>query len=120
MSLFLRAKHWQIFLATFGLPLLIQIIMVTSIMANIFASVDHNQAPNPESFLMIFKIFPIMMVVFMGALFGWMWSVAIGLQKMIPLGVNMKTTTFKIFFFYPLIYIFLFCLFFAFSFGAIL
>lgn len=56
-----------------------------------------------------------MMIVFMGTLFGWMWSIAIGLQKMIPPGINMKTMMFKIFFFYPLIYILLFCLFFAFS-----
>lgn len=61
-----------------------------------------------------------MMIVFMGTLFGWMWSMAIGLQKMIPPGIDMKTTMFKIFFFYPLIYTLLFCLFFVFSFSSIL
>lgn len=120
MNLFLKAKHWQIFLLTVGLPFLVTIVMMMNIMANFFARVDQNRPPDPESFFAVFKFFPIMMIVFMGTLFGWMWSMAIGLQKMISPTIQMKTTMFKIFFFYPLVYILLFCLFFTFSFTSIL
>jgi len=106
MNLFLRAKHWQIFLLTFGLPFVFQIIM----MINIFSSILNRQG-KPVVMLGYFKFFPLMMVVFMGALFGWMWSVAMGLQKTLPAGVTMKTTQFKIFFFIPLVYICLFSFF---------
>jgi hypothetical protein len=44
----------------------------------------------------------------MGAIFGWQWSVAMGLQKMIPAGIQMKVTQFKIFFFIPVVYMVLF------------
>jgi hypothetical protein len=39
---------------------------------------------------------------------------------MLPPGIKMKTALFKVFFFFPLIYILFFCLFFAFSFVNIL
>ena len=113
MNLFLKAKHWQIFLFTFCLPFLLQIIIIVSVMANIFDSAVHNAPPDPEVFFAVFKFFPLMMVVFMGALFGWMWSIAVGLKKMIPPGVDMKSTLFKITLIYPLVYTFLFSLFIA-------
>jgi hypothetical protein len=43
----------------------------------------------------------------MGAFFGWFWSIAVGLQGKIPVSARMKTGTFKIFFFIPLLYILL-------------
>lgn len=50
---FLKAKHWQIFMVTFGLPFLIQIIMMPmAIMGN-----------DPMSIL---KVFPIIMILFIG------------------------------------------------------
>lgn len=120
MNLFLRAKHWQIFLFTFALPLLIEIILIANMMENIFANVSRNIPPDPESFFSFFKIFPILMIVAMGALFGWMFSIAMGLQKMLPPVIKMKTTLFKLFFFFPVVYILAFCLFFAFVFGSLL
>ncbi len=45
-----------------------------------------------------------MLVLSVGTLFCWLWSVAIGLQKKIPAGVNMKVTRFKVFFFIPIVY----------------
>lgn len=43
----------------------------------------------------------------MGTLLGWQWSVAIGLQKYLPQGIQMKVTKFKTFFIIPVIYILL-------------
>ena len=114
MNLFLRAKHWHIFLVTIGLPLLLEMI----ILGGIFSSLINNHNPDPTVIFGYFKFFPIMMILFMGGLFGWFWSAAIGLQKMIPPTIKMHVTRFKIFFFIPLIYISCIIAFMGFVFGS--
>ncbi len=51
-----------------------------------------------------FKFFPLLMIIFMGALLGWQWSVAIGLQRYLPQEIKMKVTKFKVFFIIPVVY----------------
>jgi len=101
MNLFLRAKHWQIFLVTFGIPFLVEAIFLTAI----FSSLINDRNADPTIVFGFFRFFPVIMLLFMAGSFGWFWSVAIGLQKMIPATIKMKTTMFKAFFFIPLIYI---------------
>jgi hypothetical protein len=103
IQLFLKAKHWQLFLLVFGLPMIGQFFVVGSMIAGI----TNSTPPDPSFMLGYFRLFPIMMVVFMGIFFGWFWAIAIGLQKKIPANVKMKTGKFKIFFFIPFIYILL-------------
>lgn len=98
---FLKAKHWQLFLLTFGIPMIFQFI----IMAGMFSSVGGGNNPDSSFMFSYMKFFPIMMILFMGVFFGWFWSVAVGLQSKIPDGAKMKVKKFKIFFFIPLIYI---------------
>jgi len=92
MERFLKAKHWQIFLLTFGLPYLLQAIV------SYFLFSDEN----PLKFM---KIMPFIMVFMISGILGWFWAVAIKLQSKIPAEVKMKVRKFKIFFFIPLIYI---------------
>jgi hypothetical protein len=61
------------------------------------------------------KFFPVLMLIFMGVLFGWFWSVAVGLQKKVPENVTMKVKKFKVFFFIPMIYIIILMIFFTVS-----
>jgi len=91
---FLKAKHWQIFMLTFGLPYLIQIIMMPMIMMG-------NEP------MMIMKVFPIIMILFIGGFLGWLWSIGMGLQSKVPNDITMKVKKFKIFLIIPLIYMFL-------------
>lgn len=101
---FLKAKHWQIFLLTFGIPMIFQFMMMGSMISNITS--QSNSVP-----ILMFdqmRFFPVMMIIFMLAFFGWFWSIAIGLQKKVPENVTMKVTKFKIFFFTPFVYILLF------------
>ena len=102
---FLKAKHWQLFLLTFGIPIGFQFIMMGSMISNI--------GTNPDSTMMFnyMKLFPIIMLVFMGIFFGWFWSVAIGLQSKVPESVKMKVKKFKVFFFIPMVYMLLITLF---------
>jgi len=50
-------------------------------------------------------------LLFLGAVLGWLYSVAVGMQKMVPVTVKMKVTMFKVFFFIPIIYIILILIF---------
>ena len=108
---FLRAKHWQLFLLTFGIPMIFQFIMMGTMAASLALGTD----PNPSTFFNLFAVFPILMAIFVGTFFGWFWSIAIGLQDKIPMNIKMKTGKFKVFFFIPIIYILLFSI----SIGAV-
>ncbi|WP_289056093.1 hypothetical protein [Carboxylicivirga marina] len=113
---FLQAKHWQIFLLTFGIPMIFQFVMMGSMMSNFTTQTN----PDPTTMFNYMKFFPLMMVIFMAVFFGWFWSVAIGLQEKVPEGVTMKVRKFKIFFFIPLMYILLFMTFFSVSMNGLL
>lgn len=108
---FLNAKHWHLFILVFGIPMLFQFIM----MGTIIASISSGTRPDPSTFFNLFSILPILMIVSIGTLFAWFWSIGIGLQSKIPADIKMKTGKFKLFFFIPLTYILLFSL----SFGVL-
>ena len=95
---FLKAKHWQIFILTFGLPFLIQIIVMPIALTG-----------NDPSIIM--NVFPIIMILFIGGMLGWLWSVGIGLQDKIPDDLKMKTGAFKTFIIFPVVYLLLILIF---------
>ncbi|WP_340065689.1 hypothetical protein [Ascidiimonas aurantiaca] len=101
IKLFLRLKHWQLFLLLLGVPLLFQFYVMFALLWNL--KTDPN--PTNESVLNFFEVFPLVMILFTGVFFGWFWSIALGLKEKIPAEIKMKTTRFKIFFFIPLVYI---------------
>ena len=88
---FLKAKHWQIFILTFGLPFILQLILMPMSIEN-----------NPGTMI---KYMPLIMIVFIAGFLGWLWSVSIGLQAKVPADVKMKVLKFKILLFIPLIYL---------------
>jgi len=98
---FLKAKHWQLFILTFGIPMVFQIILMISM----FATLLSGDTSAPSSLFFFFKLFPVLMILLIGTIYGWFWSIAIGLQDKVPLHVKMKTKKFKIFFFIPLAYL---------------
>src|SRR5258706_2109059 len=101
---FLKARHWHLFLLTFGIPMIFQFVMMGVMVANIpkgWASVGNGTVSSMFNF---FKIFPVVMMIFTGTIFGWFWSIAIGLQDKVPANIKMKTKKFKIFFFIPVTY----------------
>ena len=105
---FLKAKHWQLFLMIIGIPIIMQIV----IMGTVFFHLISGTEPDPFFMHNYLFLFPFLMILVLGVLFGWLWSVAIGLQNKLPEGIKMKVKKFKIFFFTPLIYILFFLSFF--------
>lgn len=112
---FLRAKHWQLFLLTFGIPLIFQIVIMGSMLISILSE----SMPSTSVLISFITAFPLMMILFAGVLFGWFWSVVIGLQSKLPEGITMNITIFKTLLFIPLVYILLFSTFFFISIPAI-
>lgn len=111
----MRAKHWQLFTLTFGLPMLFQIILMISI----FSDLADNREPNAASMITIFSILAFFMVIFASVYYGWIWSVATGFQSEIPKYIRMNITLFKLFFFFPLVYLLLFVIIFILLIGTI-
>jgi hypothetical protein len=91
-NLFLKAKHWQIFIIAFAIPFLIQIISMPLLILS-----DHP--------LDVFKMMPIVMIFFVGGLMGWIWSIGVGLQSKIPTTVKLNVTLFKVFLTIPFVYL---------------
>jgi len=95
MKKFLKAKHWQIFMLTIGLPIILEIILIPFIIIG----------NNP---MVILKIMPIMFIFFTGGLFGWLWAIAIHLQEKLPDDLKLKVNRFKTFLLVPIIYFMIF------------
>ncbi|MBX7126542.1 MAG: hypothetical protein K1X47_12680 [Cyclobacteriaceae bacterium] len=101
---FLQARHWQLFLLAFGIPILFQFF----IMGSVLTGIGSGTRPDKSVILSLFSIIPIVMVISMGTMFGWFWSIVIGLQHKLPETAKIKTGTFKVLFFIPLIYLLFF------------
>ncbi len=99
-NLFLKAKHWQLFILMCGIPLIFQFVVMTTI----FSTIGQPNI-NPLFLFQYMKFFPLIMLISVGSYFGWFWSVATGCQNKIPGGIKMKVRKFKVFFFIPLVYI---------------
>ncbi|WP_434353717.1 hypothetical protein VH441_01455 [Psychrobacter sp. HD31] len=110
----LNAKHWHIFLLTFLLPMVIQY----TVMGIIFSQVSAAGAPNMEIIFNYIKILPIIMVVFISALFAWFWSIGVGLQQVIPTPLKLKVSKFKLALLFNTVHILLFMAVFIKAFGS--
>lgn len=86
MRILLRLKHWQLFLLTWGLPILMNFFTFS----------------NPG---LIIKLFPVMMIVFAIGIFGWVWAISTELQTKLPTDVKLNVGQFKILFLIPIVYI---------------
>lgn len=109
INAFLKAKHWQLFGLIFGIPMVLQFVMVGIIISNLATQSNID----PDLMFNYMKLFPLFIILFMGIFFAWFWAVAIGLQKKVPENLSMKVKKFKVFFFIPLVYLSVFLISFA-------
>jgi hypothetical protein len=86
MKFLLKLKHWQLFLLTWGFPMLANILTFSQ----------------PE---LMFLVFPIMMVFFTLGTLGWVWAIVTELNQKLPLDVRLNSGRFKIYFSIPILYI---------------
>ena len=98
MRRFLKATSWQIFIVTIVIPIILEIIAINFIIYGGNTTV-------------ILKIMPIMMILFLGGFFGWLWAVAINLQKKLTADLKLNVNRFKTFLLIPIIYFVIFFVF---------
>lgn len=94
-SLFLRAKHWQIFLLLFGAFVVAQMSMMSSIASS----------TTPENFGQIGLLFESVMVIFTLCFLGWFWSIGSFLGSIVQPALKLKMGFFRFALFFPAVYI---------------
>lgn len=103
MNPFLKAKHWQIFVLLFGLPILIQAFW----MANLFFTFQDPSTNKDVFFDVMIGMLPLMLgIVLLLAAFqaGWYFSVAFGLRKYTPQVARLRILPFVVSFVIPILY----------------
>ena len=104
INTFLKAKHWQLFILMFAIPVFLPMMWTQTM----FPTFDFETDPDPmeelREFFDLLKFLPVLIIFASVFFYGWFWSIAIGLQNKVPETVKMKTTKFKIFFFINIIF----------------
>lgn len=97
---FLRAKHWQIFGFTVGIPLLFQVFFILSL-------INGGDEFDEDIFTRYVVFIPLISIFFMAVFYGWMWSIGVGLQRKLLEELKMNVRFFKLAIFIPFIYLIL-------------
>lgn len=100
-SIFLRAKHWQIFVPLIAVPFVV--MMIFSIITTVIMIQKDPQ--RPEDIIWIFYFMPLLMAVSGFVQFAWFWSILTKLGKLIPAHVQMPSGRIKAFFIIPIVYL---------------
>lgn len=101
INYFLKAKHWQLFLFAFVVPFFVQIVLTILIVVK-FKDATYLEMEQNTSY---FYIFPLLALLYLFGQMGWLYSLAVGLQKKIPQELRLKINRFKLLFFIPIVYI---------------
>lgn len=103
-SIFLRAKHWQLFIPLMVIPFITMIVFGVIIGMTLLA-----QNPRgPEEITWVFYFFPILFALCGFIQFAWFWNVITKLNILVPTRRGkFPMRRIKLFFFIPIIY---FCL----------
>jgi len=100
MDIFLKGKAWQVFLLLVVIPFGFQ----AGLMSFMFSS-----ETNPE---LLFKVVPLIMMVFMAVFLLWFWSLGVKINNRVPVEIKPKSKFFKFSIIYAAVYGLVFQLFF--------
>lgn len=106
MRIFLTSKHWQLAGLLLGVPMAMQFIMISAIIAK-----------NDPSIMI--SATPLMTLLFMGLFFGWFYTLGTQLYKKLPSSATMNLTKFKTFLLIPVAYLLFITVFMAIQFSEI-
>jgi hypothetical protein len=91
MKKLLTLKHWQLFGLLVIIPMIIQFFLMGYLLTN-----------NNPSIMQI--TFPFVLIVYIGLFFSWFYVLGTNLYRKLPPTATMNLTKFKIFLFFPVIY----------------
>ena len=101
IDLFLKAKHWQLFLLSIGIPILFYFLMMSYMISSIGNISAVGDGPPPEAMFGMMTYMPLLMILVTGVVYGWYWSVGVGLQNKIPEHLRLNVNLFKAFLLIP-------------------
>lgn len=113
MNLFLKAKHWQLFIFLIVIPFFVQLLFMGTILFNVFqeAAFVNTESdivrPDFDNIFNNLKYIPLLVVFYIIIYLSWFWSLGVGLQKFVPKQIKLPVTRFKIFLIIPFTYILL-------------
>lgn len=111
MDIFLKARHWQLFLLNFAIPFFLYLAGMMIMIASMIAQ-DGEGAYIGLRFMPFFILIGVFAALVQ---LGWTWAAGINLNKRLPEELRLNTTFFKVCFFYPIFYTLFFLLFFLIS-----
>jgi len=104
MNIFLRAKHWQLFILHFAIPFVLYFIAI----AFMIGIAIRNHGHDPYIGLRFIPVFIILGLISAIVKYGWTWAAGIILNDRLPEELKLNSVFFKICFFYPIVYLPLF------------
>jgi len=104
-NFYLKAKHWQLFVLIFVIPVTFQIILAIGVFSSLMTAAMAGQEPNPFVMFDYIKWFPLVMIFYLAAYYGWVWTIGTQLQRLVPQGVTLKVGRFKVLLLIPVIYL---------------
>jgi hypothetical protein len=94
ITLFLKIKHWQLFIILFLIPIISGFLVNEN---GFFSTKDEINLKSTETFTSN-RIYNFISTISIFLLYGWYWSINIGLKSKIPDSIIMRSEKFKLFF----------------------
>lgn len=98
MTSFHKWKHWQVFMATTGLIIILYIVLL---FVGIAFAVSHPN-PDPDELFAVFRFLPFVIFPPVILLQLWYYSIGSGLHSRLPQGVDMNVGLFRFFILVPI------------------
>ncbi|MGV3612422.1 MAG: hypothetical protein ACO1N0_15800 [Fluviicola sp.] len=103
-SIFLRAKHWQLFIPLMVIPFVTMIIFGVVAAFTIYNLEHHSRTTPPEDAANLLFFIPVILILCSFIQFAWFWNVFTKLSKLVPDHVRLPLGRIKFFFIFPILY----------------
>lgn len=103
-SIFLRAKHWQLFVPLMVIPFVTMIIFGIVAAFTTYNLEHHSRTTRPEDAANLLYFIPVILILCSFIQFAWSWSIFAKLSKLVPDHVWLPLGRIKFFFILPIIY----------------
>lgn len=98
-----RAKHWQLFVLVFVVPILSMFVFMNLLIVGV---IDPWKIFSDDS-LFVIAFWVLIAMISHGTQITWMWYIATRLQDKMPEGTHLPLKRIKVFFLIPLLYVFI-------------
>lgn len=119
ISAFLKAKHWQLFLLIFALPVIIYIGWLAGFISDLLSEGHYGTDYLPPEFFSSIITLILLMIIPVFIQYAWFWSMAVGLHNKVPKEARMNLNLFKLFFIIPLVFFILYMFLFVTILGSV-